>query len=110
MKCASSFTARHKAGLGRIQMPPLICSGRHLAARATKLNPRHDFVSTSKNTGWKPGDTAAKDGCRHEVKPSRYDVLVRTSTPPPRSSNLIAGTWFGIHPGTGPTRNKAHVR
>jgi hypothetical protein len=32
---------------------------RHLAARATKPNPRHDFASI-KPPGRKPGDTAAK--------------------------------------------------
>jgi hypothetical protein len=40
-------------------------SGGIPAARATKPNPRHDLVSTSETPGWKPGDTAAKDGRRY---------------------------------------------
>jgi hypothetical protein len=38
---------------------------RHLAARPNKPNLRQDLASTSETPGWKPGDTAAKDGRRY---------------------------------------------
>jgi hypothetical protein len=35
------------------------------AARPQERNPCHDLASTFRSPGWKPGDTAAKDGCRY---------------------------------------------
>jgi len=60
-----------------LEVPPM-CSGGHLACRilrhlAAKAINQTDIPTSLSHRppGWKPGDTAAKDGCRYEGSASQ---------------------------------------